>query len=123
MPRVVRGNGYLVAGLAAGVAEACWAQGKWDEAEHFSLYSLDQEEVFFRAAACVALAAVRTQQQRHAEAAQLFAAAVEHAQQISDRATEAYTGANGAAWPCTPETANRQAPRWRTRRRSIPTWD
>jgi tetratricopeptide (TPR) repeat protein len=83
-------NSYLIAGLAAGVAEACWAQEMWDEAERYAIYSMQQEEVFFRASACVVLAAVRSYQGRRAEAEQLFAAAVEHAQQIGDRLDEAY---------------------------------
>ena len=83
-------NGYLIAGLAAGVGEACLALGRLDQAEHFSLYSFQQEEIFFRAPACIVLAWVRTHQGRQSEAEQLFGAAIEHAQQIDDRATEAY---------------------------------
>ncbi len=83
-------NRYLIAGLAAGVGEVCLALGRLDQAEYFSLYSLQQQETFFHAPASIVLAWVRTHQNRRADAEALFDAAIEYAQQINDRATEAY---------------------------------
>jgi tetratricopeptide (TPR) repeat protein len=83
-------NSYLVAGFSAGVAEALLGLQRWSEAEYYAQYSLGQEEEFFRAAALVVLALIRCQQDQYAESLQLLAAALENAQQIEDRHTEAY---------------------------------
>jgi tetratricopeptide (TPR) repeat protein len=83
-------NSYLIAGLAAGVAEACYGLQQWQQAEEYAAYSLNQEEEFFRAPALVILGMVRQKQGRYSEGVTLLTAALENAKQIEDRYTEAY---------------------------------
>ncbi len=82
-------NGYLASGLGAAGAEACLAQGHWQDAEYLALLSLSQEEEFFRAPACSVLSSVRDAQGRREEGDRLFAEALENALQIGDRYTVA----------------------------------
>lgn len=83
-------NSYLIAGFSAGVAEALLGMQRWSEAEDYAQYSLGQEEEFFHAAALVVLALIRCQQKHHPDSLQLLTVALENAQQIEDRHTEAY---------------------------------
>jgi tetratricopeptide (TPR) repeat protein len=83
-------NSYLIAGLAAGVAEASYDLGDYPAAEHFALAALREEEEFFRAPACVILAWLRHRAGRNDEAFRLLAEALDSAQRIEDRYTEAY---------------------------------
>lgn len=83
-------HSYLIAGLAAGVSEACYGLERWEEAEHYATYSLNQEEEFFRGAALVMLGLVRYQQGQSGEGIKLLTAALETARHIEDRYTEAY---------------------------------
>ncbi|MFN8489858.1 MAG: hypothetical protein U0350_19895 [Caldilineaceae bacterium] len=83
-------NSYLIAGLAAGVAEAYFGLQQWDQAEHYANYSLSQEEEFFRAPALVILGMVRQKQGRYHEGITLLTAALDNAKAIQDRYTEAY---------------------------------
>jgi tetratricopeptide (TPR) repeat protein len=82
-------NPYLIAGLAASVAEAQLGLAQFAEAEHFAHYSLSQEEEFFRAPACIVLGQVRQHQGRDVESLALMQAAIENASAIDDRSTEA----------------------------------
>ena len=84
-------NSYLIAGLSAGVAEACAGLARWEEAEFYALASLEQEEEFFRAPALGVLALARSMAQRHADAQRMIDAALENARQIEDRYMEACT--------------------------------
>lgn len=103
-------DAYLIAGLAAGVAEASWALGQIDEAERFCLYSLRQEEEFFRAPACLQMALVRLAQGRRREATDLHAAALDNCRQIGDRATEATIWRDwGRALLTTPDSSSNEA--------------
>ncbi len=83
-------NSYLSAGLAAGVAEACYGLGQWQEAERYSFYSLSFEEEFFRASALIVLGLVRQKQGNYPEAIKCLYAALDNTKQIEDRYTEAY---------------------------------
>ena len=83
-------DSYLIAGLAAGAAEACYGLQQWQRAEEYASYSLSQEEEFFRASALVIVGMVRQKQGRHADGVTLLTAALENAKQIEDRYTEAY---------------------------------
>ncbi|MBK8047588.1 MAG: tetratricopeptide repeat protein [Anaerolineales bacterium] len=82
-------NPYLIAGLAASVAEAHLGMEQWAEAEHYAHYSLSQEEEFFRAPACIVLGHVRQHQKRDVESLALMQAAIDNARAIDDRSTEA----------------------------------
>lgn len=82
-------NAYLIAGLAACVAEACNELQRLEEAEHFASYALNQEEEFFRGSALLVLGRVRLAQGRPSESVDLLRAACENAQKIEDRYTEA----------------------------------
>lgn len=82
------GNPYLIAGLAACVAEACHELQRFEEAERYATYALNQEEEFFRAPALLALGRVRLAQARYPESIELLQAASSGAQQIEDRYTE-----------------------------------
>jgi tetratricopeptide (TPR) repeat protein len=83
-------HSYLIAGLAAGVSEACYELQMWDEAEQYATYSLSQEEEFFRASALVILGLIRQKQGNYTEGVNLLTAAIANANQLDDRYTEAY---------------------------------
>jgi tetratricopeptide (TPR) repeat protein len=83
-------DNYLISGLAAGVAEACFGLAEWGQAEYYATYSLSLEEEFFRAPALVILGRLRQRQGQYDEGVRLLYEAVENAQRIEDRYTEAY---------------------------------
>ena len=83
-------HSYLCAGLAAGVAEACYGLGQWQAAERYSFYSLSFEEEFFRASALIVLGLIRQKQGNYPEAVKLLHDALDNTKQIEDRYTEAY---------------------------------
>jgi tetratricopeptide (TPR) repeat protein len=83
-------HGYLIAGLAAGVAEACYGLQQWAQAESYADYSLSKEEEFFRAPALVILGMLRQKQNKYHEGIALLTAALDNSKQIDDRYTEAY---------------------------------
>ncbi len=87
-------NTYLIAGLAACVAEACHGLQRWDEAERYATYALNQEEEFFRAPTLLVLGRIRLGQEKYDECIGLLTAARDSAQQIEDRNTEA------SIWEC-----------------------
>ncbi len=87
-------NSYLVAGLAAGVAEAAYSLKQLQQAEYYAGYSLQQEEEFFRAPALVILGMVRQREGSYRDGVKLLTAALENTKQIEDRYTEAYVWLN-----------------------------
>lgn len=90
---------YLMAGLAACAAEACHGLQRWEEAEAFADYALNQEEEFFRAPTLLVLSRIRLAQSRYAECLSLLTTALESAQGVEDRYTEAMIWKwMGTAW-------------------------
>ena len=83
---------YLVSGLSANAAEACYRLGRFDDAELFAFKSLNQEEEALRPYALTVLGLVRQAQGKPAEAAKLLRDSIESAQEVDDRYAEA------AAW-------------------------
>jgi len=83
-------HSYLIAGLAAGVGEACYALRQFEDAEHYAVYSLQQEEMFFRASALVILGLVHQECGRHTQATQLIRDAIESAREVEDKFVKAY---------------------------------
>ncbi|MEZ4617367.1 MAG: tetratricopeptide repeat protein [Caldilineaceae bacterium] len=82
-------NSYLIAGLAAGVAEAYFGLQQWEMAEQHAFYSLQQEEEFFRAAALVVLGMLRQKQGKYAEGVGLLTEALDNVKLLQDLYTEA----------------------------------
>jgi tetratricopeptide (TPR) repeat protein len=83
-------HSYLIAGLAAGVGEACYYLQRLEDAEFYALQSLNEEEEFFRSWALVLLGMVRHKQGRSADGINLAQQGVTAAQQIDDKYVEAY---------------------------------
>lgn len=80
---------YLIAGLAACVAEACHGLSRLDEAEHYINHALNQEEDYFRASVLLLLGKIRHLQRRYAESIEVLVGAHEAAKRIEDQYTEA----------------------------------
>ncbi len=82
-------NSYLIAGLAAGVGEAFYALGQYEDAEYYALYSLQQEENFFRASALVISGLVCQERGQLTQAVQIIRDAINSAREIEDKFVEA----------------------------------
>ncbi len=83
---------YLVSGLSANAAEACYGLGRFDDAELFAFKSLNQEEEILRTYALTVLGLVRQAQGKVPEAVKLLRDSIASAQDVDDRYAEA------AAW-------------------------
>ncbi len=85
-------NSGLLASLAGNASEACYYLGRFDEAEHFAMRSLNQEEAGPRPYALTVLGLVRHAQSDFAQASRFLKEAIVSAQTIEDKYAEA------AAW-------------------------
>ena len=81
---------FLVAGLAAGAAEACQHLNEFDQAEHLAMQSLREEEDVHRPYALTTLGHVSLRRGQLAPALRWLQEAVAGARQSSDKYAEAY---------------------------------
>jgi tetratricopeptide (TPR) repeat protein len=80
---------FLIAGLTAGAAEACFHLKRLDEAEQYALRSLREEEEVHRPYALTALGWVQHAREQWQQAERTLLSAVQSAQDTQDRYAEA----------------------------------
>jgi tetratricopeptide (TPR) repeat protein len=83
-------HAFLVAGLAAGAAEACLNLNALEQAEHLAMQSLREEEDMHRPYALTVLGHVALRRQQPAPAARWLQEAIANARQTSDKYAEAF---------------------------------
>lgn len=83
-------HAFLVAGLAAGAAEACLHLNELDQAEHLAMQSLREEEDVHRPYALTTLGHVALQRHQPEPALRWLREAVANARQTSDKYAEAF---------------------------------
>jgi tetratricopeptide (TPR) repeat protein len=83
-------HAFLVAGLAAGAAEACLNLGDLDQAEHLAMQSLREEEDVHRPYALTVLGHIALKRNQSQPAARWLQEAISNARQTSDRYAEAF---------------------------------